>query len=291
MKKSFIKKISNRVLAISCLLLAFVACSGQPATKPYMWIPQQTSLDQITNFNNVKLTRIGDNCGSPQKNEFTLGNFWGFIDYLGKTYGSSFINLRVYIGICTGTLSVPKGMAKKLILIFAPMTSEDEKTVLNYYILPTRFDPSKPANFTITKSVKDGWANKFIEAMPLETIDQVANANQYPNSTDPAKTPSDTRYATYCAADFNDLVWLVNYYNTHGQSISENSLANLGAYSDNGNQRGQYSKRILIQFEFLDKKNQLFYLDTIPGFLQLSDGSSKCVTGFDNGQLCPTVCH
>jgi hypothetical protein len=181
----------------------------------------------------------------------------------------------VYIGICDGTTSVPQNLSKKLILIFAPASKIDTGSDLNYYIFSAPFDANNPSKSEILNKDKEIWIGNYIACMPLETIDSLPD-NQFPSSK---PVLSDTRFVSYCAKDLLALRQWKDY--TVNSQISD---------------KCKYPNRILVQFEFTSKSsNSIFYLDTIPGFIQLKQDNTSCpVEGFygsDNGQLCPTVCH
>jgi hypothetical protein len=289
MRLDLLNKIKFHCMLVTFFLIMSLVSFGQDTlgAKPYMWVPMKTGQERVTLFNKIKLAKIGRNCGTAQTNHFLLQNFLGFIQYLEETYSEDFLFMHVYIGICKGQQSVPTNFSKKLILIFAPASSESIQSDLKYYILPTKFDPKNPEKFEITKKEKDAWTTKFVASMPLETIDEGDANNQFPSDTNTYKTPSDTRYVRYCAGDLHDLIEVKKYYTSHGYDITADMLGYLGAYSDTSD----YKNRILIQFEFLTKAHKIFYLDTIPGFLRLPDGASECFGATDNGQLCPTYCQ
>jgi hypothetical protein len=291
---SFIKKSCLYFLLI--ITLSNISGQAQPPdlpAKPFMWGPKQTGKDQAAHFNSIKLKKISANSGRTQTNRFSLGNFLGMIDYFYKTYTDDFQYLRVYIGIYTGTTSVPVGSNKKIVFIFAPAKSDSTSSDIAYYILPRAFDPNNPSGFKIAAAEKIKWTDKFVSAMPLETIDKDDPDNLYPSPSATDRVLSDTRYVTYCAGDLLALVFTKNHYST-SSDLSNNVVGYLGAYAATGTIvnkiPGRYKNRINMHFDLVNNNKKEVYLDDIPGFLDLPPGVTECSSFLNNGQLCPTYC-
>lgn len=296
MKQNFLckaVKVAFIVLFFNTIIIsAYPQLPPVPDHKPFMWVPMEQGQKQINFFNSLKLPKIDKKFGGAQNNRFVLGNFFGMFQYFLDTYGTSFVELSVHIGVCTGE-GVPADYDNKVIFIFHPIVTG---TDADYYIIPKPFDVTLVADFKRSKQVVDIWKNNYETAMSL-LVTTIANHpdNTYENPSTHTIKKSDTKYMTYCVKD------LIKFYNfqkayTKDYNISTNLIGYLASYLSTGDLHGNFKKRIITEFNFMDNNGQDFYLEKIAGFMALPQEKTACsfpaklALAADNGQLCPTYC-
>lgn len=259
---------------------------AQPlTTKPYMWVERNEGQGLINNFNRGKSEIIDRHLNMPQQTSFSFGNFFGFLAYLKANYPVSY--LRVHFAVCTQQ-EVPSGWDGRVILVFSPVDASNKD--LDYFILAKKFNASTPNQFKITKQIKDIWVARYNSIPLVNTIDPGNSDNQYDDPSKPGvKIPSDTRYVTYCFSDFEEIARVRQLYR-----LNSSVNAFLSAYSAQGAPhppvQGRFKNRSTILFGLVDPNGNPFYLESIPDFSNLPQGSSNCLPLLNNGQLCPVNC-
>lgn len=296
MKQNFLckaVKVAFIVLFFNTIIIsAYPQLPPVPDHKPFMWVPMEQGQKQINFFNSLKLPKIDVTLGGAQNNRFVLGNFYGMFQYLLDTYGESFVALCVHIGVCSGE-GIPAGYNNKLIFIFEPIVTGVDA---GYYILPKPFDASVIADFKRSKPIIDNWKNKYESAMPLLLTTIASHRdNTYEDPVTHLRKKSDTKYVTYCVKDLIKFYNFQKYY-AKDYNISPSLIGYLASYLSSGDRQTKFKKRIITEFNFMDNSGQDFYLDSIAGFMNLTQENSACsfpaklALAADNGQLCPTYC-
>lgn len=282
MKKNATKNFLRVLFLVLFIPVSSLLSNSQPlARKPYMWVGQKEGQARTDLFKTLKLPIIKADLKQDQVPDFKLENFFGMIACFKLKYNMNY--LRVFPAVCNGS-QVPPGFENRLILIFAPINGKGE--IKDYFILHKRFNAANIDEFKIDKTTKDMWVERFVRIPLTGTIDPKDSDNEYSKPGTTEKIPSDTRFTTFCAEDLADLQDIKELYD-----LSSDVEAHFSAYTTAGTMGGRFKNRTLIQFDFLDLKAVPFYLDSIPGFLDLDGSGSKCGKILNNGQLCPVNCN
>lgn len=275
----------KRMILIN-LFFAFaisISVQAQKKTKPYMFVKKEIGDARKTEFIEKKYALLKEKINV---SDIFYPCFFNMIYDMQKKHKSNFVYLRVYYAVYPAT---DPYFPNTLTLIFAPVDANNNDIGSYYNMKPGTMERPN----VITASQKDNWVNLFITAQEslLGTIDNIRD-NEINGVL------SETRSIRYYGKNIKELQGELDrdhFYEGGGSAKIEGMKAYFAAYKVDGNQDGNYRKRMHIEFEFTDKDGNPIYLD-FDHADQFPDGNhgyedpDKTDKGINNGQLCPANC-